>query len=273
MGPNFLTYPDALRAAAGHSVDLEGFEPSTSSVRLRRAPAALQALIFRVIGILPVRGGSVKTWVPQRSIKIRVNKDMENTYIFIVMVVSAYLIGSIPFGFLVARWRGVDISQVGSGNIGATNVGRNLGWKIGALVGVLDFMKGLSPVLLAQNIFTNDWQIIIISLVPVVGHIFPVWLNFKGGKGVATIFGVLAAYFGIPYFLVFLLLWILAVWLVKLMSLVNLITALIIPISFWLKYKQLNFVLLGLLLCVIIWLRHKENIKRLMAGKEHPLNY
>ncbi|HAF48123.1 MAG TPA: acyl-phosphate glycerol 3-phosphate acyltransferase [Anaerolineaceae bacterium] len=196
---------------------------------------------------------------------------MENTFIFIIMVLFAYLIGSIPFGFLVAKARGVDIKQVGSGNIGATNVARNLGWKIGAFVGVLDFLKGYLPVLLAREIFTQNWQILLLSLIPVIGHIFPVWLQFKGGKAVATIFGILAGFFGITYFLIFLLLWILAVWQVKLMSLVNLVAALLIPIAFWLKFNDLIFILFGLILCVIIWWRHSENIKRLLAGKENPI--
>jgi len=198
---------------------------------------------------------------------------MENTLIFIVMLFSAYLLGSVPFGFLVAKLRGVDIKQVGSGNIGATNVGRSLGWKLGALVGVLDFLKGYLPVLLARALFTQDSQVLVISLIPVVGHIFPVLLNFKGGKGVATIFGILAGFFGLGYFLIFLVIWILAVWQVKLMSLVNLITAILIPIAFWLKFNDWIFVLFGLLLCAIIWWRHKENIKRLLAGNEHPINY
>jgi glycerol-3-phosphate acyltransferase PlsY len=197
---------------------------------------------------------------------------MENTLIFIIMALSAYLFGSIPFGFLVAKWQGVDISQVGSGNIGATNVARNLGWKTGVLVGVLDFGKGYLPVILARHFLTQDWQILLISLMPVLGHIFSVWLNFHGGKGVATIFGLLGGFFGLGYFLIFLLIWILAVWQIKLMSLVNLVTALLIPIAFWLKYKELEFVLFGILLCAIIWWRHKENIKRLLAGKEHPIN-
>jgi glycerol-3-phosphate acyltransferase PlsY len=188
------------------------------------------------------------------------------------MVLFAYLIGSIPFGFLVAKARGVNIKQVGSGNIGATNVARNLGWKIGALVGVLDFLKGYLPVLLAREVFTQNWQILLISLIPVIGHIFPVWLQFKGGKAVATIFGILAGFFGIAYFLIFLLLWILAVWQVKLMSLVNLAVALLIPIAFWLKFNDLIFILFGLILCIIIWWRHSENIKRLLAGKENPIS-
>jgi glycerol-3-phosphate acyltransferase PlsY len=197
---------------------------------------------------------------------------MANPVIFIIIVISAYLLGSIPFGFLVAKWRGVDIKQVGSGNIGATNVARNLGWKIGAIVGILDFCKGFFVVLLAKYLFSLDWQIISISLLPVVGHIFPIWLNFKGGKGVATIFGVLAGFFGILYFLIFLIVWILAVKQVKLMSLVNLVVALLIPIAFWLKFNELVYILFGLILCVIIWWRHSENIKRLLAGKENPIN-
>jgi glycerol-3-phosphate acyltransferase PlsY len=199
---------------------------------------------------------------------------MGTFFVYIIACLITYLVGSIPFGFLAAKWRGIDISQVGSGNIGATNVARSLGWKIGALVGVLDFCKGFFAVYLALFLFLQDWhiwQMLSIALFSVIGHIFPIWLKFKGGKGVATIFGILAGFFGILYFLIFLLVWILAVKQIKLMSLVNLVTALLIPIAFWIKYNDLAFILFGLLLCVIIWWRHSENIKRLLAGEEHSI--
>jgi glycerol-3-phosphate acyltransferase PlsY len=195
----------------------------------------------------------------------------DNSVLFFACIL-AYLIGSIPVGFLVAKARGIDISQVGSGNMGATNITRNLGWKLGVLVGILDFGKSFLPILLARRFFTQDWHILLIAIIPVIGHIFPVWLNFKGGKGVATIFGILAAFFGLHCFLIFLLLWFLVVKLVKLMSLVNLVVGLLLPLAFWMKFRELPFTLFGLLLGIIIWWSHRENIKRLLAGNENRID-
>ncbi len=188
-----------------------------------------------------------------------------------VSCISAYLIGSIPFGFMIAKYRGVDISKVGSGNIGATNIARNLGWRLGAVVGVLDFAKSFIPALLARALFDQTGLVLLVSIMPVLGHIFPIWLNFHGGKGVATIFGLLGAYFGILYFLGFLALWLIAVQMVHLMSLVNLVLALLLPLAFWIKFEQIVFLLFGLLLCAIIWISHRSNIKRLIAGEENPI--
>jgi acyl phosphate:glycerol-3-phosphate acyltransferase len=194
---------------------------------------------------------------------------MEKNMIFFISCILAYLIGSIPFGFLVAKMRGIDISQVGSGNIGATNIARNLGWKLGAVVGILDFAKSFIPVLMAKVLFAQTGLVLLVSIMPVIGHIFPVWLHFKGGKGVATIFGLLGAYFGMLYFLGFLVIWLFAVKKIRLMSLVNLVVALLIPLAFWLKFNELAFILFGLMLCSIIWISHRANIKRLLAGKEN----
>ncbi len=197
---------------------------------------------------------------------------MNQTLLLIISCVVAYLIGSIPFGYLVAKLRGINIREVGSGNIGATNIARNLGWKLGAVVGVLDFMKGFFPVLLARLLFDEVGYVLLISIMPIVGHIFPIWLHFRGGKGVASIFGLLGAYFGLPTFLGFLLAWFLVVKQIRLMSLVNLVVALLIPVAFWLKYVQAAFILFGVLLGGIIWVTHRANIKRLLAGEENKIN-
>ncbi len=189
--------------------------------------------------------------------------------ILFISCILAYLIGSIPFGFLIAKMQGINISQVGSGNIGATNIARNLGWKLGAVVGVLDFAKSFVPILVARALFAQTGLVLLVSIMPVIGHIFPVWLHFKGGKGVATIFGLLGAYFGILYFLGFLAVWLFAIKKIRLMSLVNLIVALLIPLAFWFKFNQVAFMLFGLLLGGIIWISHRANIKRLLAGEEN----
>src|SRR5262245_10739059 len=120
--------------------------------------------------------------------------------------VLAYLVGAIPFGYLIARWRGIDIFKEGSGNIGATNVARILGKKIGAAVFLLDFAKGACPVALAlalkpailvdadgaAGLFSKGWFEVGAGLAAFLGHLFPVYLGFRGGKGVATGAGVVA---------------------------------------------------------------------------------
>src|SRR5438132_7180067 len=115
-------------------------------------------------------------------------------------LLASYLFGAIPFGYLVARWRGVDILSLGSGNIGATNVGRVLGRRFGILVFILDFAKGALPTVMAAGVcraFENSapamhWLPVLAGLSAVVGHLFPIFLSFHGGKGVATGAGVVA---------------------------------------------------------------------------------
>src|SRR5690242_10288431 len=96
----------------------------------------------------------------------------------------SYLLGSIPFGLLVARAKGVDLRKVGSGNVGATNVVRTLGKPLGFMVFALDFLKGLVPTLVGRA--DDDAVALLFGIAAVLGHVFPVWLKFKGGKGVAT---------------------------------------------------------------------------------------
>ena len=198
---------------------------------------------------------------------------MIDSLLLLFFALLAYLAGSIPSGYLVAKARGVDIRKVGSGNIGGTNVTRALGVKWGAVVGVLDFLKSYIPSYLALHYLKADWQVLFISIMPVIGHVYPVWLNFRGGKGVATIFGILTAYFGLLFFLVWFVIWYLAVKFIKLMSLVNLLMALIFPLLFWLKFHSWLFAAFGFLLTILVWWSHRANIKRLLAGNENLTNY
>jgi len=200
-----------------------------------------------------------------------VKQGMNEQWMVLLVGIFAYLIGSIPVGFLVARAKGINIKLVGSGNIGATNITRSLGLFWGATVGVVDFLKGFLPALFIQRYFTQDWLVFLLCLLPVIGHIFPLWLNFKGGKGVATIFGIIAAFFGLPFFFAFLVIWFIVVKLVNVMSLVNLVMALLFPLAFWIKFKDVPHVLFGLILSLIIWWSHRKNLQRLIAGKENRI--
>lgn len=192
--------------------------------------------------------------------------------LIILFALFAYLLGSIPFGYLVAKIKGIDIRRVGSGNIGGTNVWRTLGLGWGLLVGIFDALKSFLPVLLAGRYITS-WGIVVIALMPLLGHVFPVWLNFRGGKGVATMFGTILFFFGWRGLLIWLAAWLVLLFLTRIMSLTNLIMVVALPLLFWLGYHDLPHVLYGLAIWVLIWWCHRENIQRLFAGRERQLEY
>lgn len=185
-----------------------------------------------------------------------------------LLIIFGYLLGSIPWGLLISKTKGIDIRKVGSGNIGGTNVVRGLGLKWGLLVGVLDVLKGVVPIFLATKFLSIDWQITSVAIAPVLGHIFPVWLSFKGGKGIATTVGVLFVLLGWQELLILLLIWLLILAIFRIMSLTNLLLASFLPLALWLNYFSLSYLILSLALLALIWWAHRENIQRLKEGKE-----
>ncbi|HTE49561.1 MAG TPA: glycerol-3-phosphate 1-O-acyltransferase PlsY [Kofleriaceae bacterium] len=193
------------------------------------------------------------------------------------LVVAAYLLGSIPTGYLVGRHRGVDVRQQGSGNIGATNVARTLGRKLGILVLFLDALKGAAPVALwrladigprlhlggplAPYVFTA------FGLAPIIGHCFPVWLRFRGGKGVATALGVflvadpLVVLIGVAVFAVLYTL-------TRIVSIGSLSASLVIPTAAALLGRPWPVVALAAGGAVLIIGKHHQNIRRLLRRRE-----
>jgi glycerol-3-phosphate acyltransferase PlsY len=186
----------------------------------------------------------------------------------VLLIVFGYLLGSIPWGLLISKTKGVDIRKVGSGNIGGTNVVRGLGFKWGLLVGILDLLKGVIPIFLAAKFLSLDWQIALVAITPVLGHIFPIWLNFKGGKGVATTVGLLFVVLGWQKFLVLLLIWLLILAIFRIMSFTNLLLISFLPLALWFNYFSLAYLILGLALFALVWWAHRENIQRLKEDKE-----
>jgi glycerol-3-phosphate acyltransferase PlsY len=186
----------------------------------------------------------------------------------ILLIIFGYLLGSIPWGLLISKLKGVDIRKVGSGNIGGANVVRGLGLKWGLLVGVLDVLKGVIPIFLATKFLSFDWQIASVAIAPVLGHIFPVWLNFRGGKGVATTVGVLFVLLEWPEILILLLIWLLILAIFRVMSFTSLLLVSFLPLILWFNSFSLAYFILGLLLFILIWWAHRENIQRLKEGKE-----
>jgi acyl phosphate:glycerol-3-phosphate acyltransferase len=184
----------------------------------------------------------------------------------LVAALIGYLCGSIPFGLILAKAAGLgDVRKVGSGNIGATNVLRLGNRKIAALTLLLDVLKGTVPVLL-MNHFGDSHAGIIAGLAAMAGHIFPVWLGFKGGKGVATNVGVL---FGLywPLGLIFIGVWLVLAFLFRFSSLAALAASLLSP--FWVfVFGRMEFFWPTALVALAIWAMHRENIRRLMKNKE-----
>lgn len=186
----------------------------------------------------------------------------------IILVVAAYLLGSIPTGLLLARAFGVDIRSAGSGNIGATNVYRTLGRKVGILTLAGDCLKGLIPVLAANYLGVADGWIALTGLAAFLGHVYTVFLGFKGGKGVATALGV---FLGVspPAVLAALAIFSLVLWKWRYVSLASVTAAAAMPVIVALAEHNSMLTLMSLVIAAIVILKHRENIARLKAGTEN----
>jgi len=212
-----------------------------------------------------------------------------------IWVILAYLSGSVSYALLLGKMRGVDIREHGSGNVGATNAGRVLGRKWGVLCFVLDVLKGAVPVALAGwwmgwmgHAHASDdgstvwqWQWLAVAVAGVLGHVFPIWLKFKGGKGVATGFGVLLGFYPMLTWPVLLgaLTWAIFAKLFRYVSLASMVAAVMLPIyliAITLVRQQSVETILPLLvvtglMALLVVVRHTANIKRLLAGTESRL--
>jgi len=191
---------------------------------------------------------------------------------------AAYLIGSFPSGYLAGRAHGVDLRKEGSGNIGATNALRVLGKKTGYVVFAADIFKGWLAVMAA---FLIGWLAAPAQIIPfgvlgaicgMVGHVFPVWLGFQGGKGISTSGGVMLALFPIEVFLFGLAAWLVLFFVTRYVSVASLAAALALPVgsAIMLAFGKCDWLRVGIatLMCILAVWRHKENIQRLLAGTE-----
>ena len=205
-----------------------------------------------------------------------------------IFIVVAYLLGSVPFAFLIAKAHGKDLRTIGSGNIGATNLARALGRKWGYICFALDVLKGFipmaglpavagrpdSPALLAL------W--LAVGMAAILGHVLPIYLGFKGGKGVATSFGValgLWPYFTIPG-LIALAVWVAVVLIWRYVSLASICGAVVFPVALligimavpaWTASALWPLLIAAIAIPAMVVIRHRENIKRLLAGTESKI--
>lgn len=183
-------------------------------------------------------------------------------------LVLGYLLGSIPFGIILTRLAGgPDLRTIGSGNIGATNVLRTGNKKLAALTLIGDMLKGTAAVVLAGWLLGGKSAALAAGLGAFLGHLFPVWLRFKGGKGVATFLGILI---GLKWSiaLIFAAVWISIAYLTKYSSLSALIASLLTPLLFWFWVRDVQMAGLMAILALLLWFMHRENITRLLAGRE-----
>ena len=197
-------------------------------------------------------------------------------------ILIAYLLGSIPFGYIVYKSHtGKDIRDAGSGNIGATNILRNLGKKAGIVVLTGDCLKGTISVLFALYLYNLGISLpfkitrlefgLFIGLIAVIGHLFPIYIGFKGGKGVATALGIFLPIVPLAILIV-VIVFIVIVWLTKYVSAASITGAIILPIAIHFIYSTETGILkISVLLSLFVIFKHRKNIKRLINGTENKI--
>ncbi len=182
-------------------------------------------------------------------------------------ILTAYAIGSVPFALLLAHWRGSDLRHVGSGNLGAANVARASGVAIGVMVALLDISKGALSVTVARHLTSQPAAPAVAGLAAIVGHIYPVWLRFRGGKGVATacgVFTVLMPVAAVPALTIFAI----TVWVTKYISLGSVLATLALPPIAYLAGASVSAFVAAIAAAALIVFRHRSNLVRLQRGRE-----
>jgi len=193
---------------------------------------------------------------------------MNDQMLLILVLAGAYLLGSIPTGLLLGKAYGIDVRKEGSGNIGATNLYRTVGRKVGVMTLVGDCLKGMLPVLAVKYSSLPVEYAAWVGLAAFCGHVFSVFLRFRGGKGVATALGVflalspLAVAIAVGVFVVLMLVW-------RYVSLGSIAAAAVMPIAVWALGEGRVVGVVTMIVAVIVIIRHSENIKRLVAGTEN----
>ena len=189
----------------------------------------------------------------------------------ILLIPLCYLLGSIPSGYLLGKWfKGIDLREVGSGSTGTTNVLRNVGRLPAFIVFTIDVLKGAAAVLIAKFLELNDWVQVFAGLAAIFGHIWSIWINGKGGKAVATGFGM---FLGLNFTvgLASLGIFLLMITFSKIVSLSSLVATTTLPILMILTKGSISYITISIIALIIIFWKHRDNIKRLISGKEPNL--
>ena len=204
---------------------------------------------------------------------LRFNRDLATALVTVILtslllLALGYLLGSMPNGYLAGRWlKSIDLRQCGSGSTGATNVLRNVGKGPALVVFLLDVGKGALAVLLAKSVGLSDWIQVLVGLAALAGHIWPVWLGWKGGKAVATGLGMflgLAWPVGLACFGLFMA----VISIFRIVSLSSVVAAIGLPVLMLISGGSSAYLVVSLVASMLVLWRHRSNIERLIAGTE-----
>ena len=189
----------------------------------------------------------------------------------VLALLLGYVVGSLPIGFVLATWmKGIDLRRAGSGNVGAANVYRTAGLALAILVVVIDIAKGAGGVLIASRLAPGVTPPVTAGVAAIIGHVYPVWLKFRGGKGVATACGaflVLTPFATAIAASVF----VMTVWVTRYVSLGSVLSTAALPALAWVSDAPMPVVIGGVIAAILIIERHKSNLSRLQAGTERRL--
>ena len=187
---------------------------------------------------------------------------------FLIWIAIGYLSGSIPTGYWIGKLKGIDLTSIGSGSTGATNVLRNLGKGPAVITLIIDALKGFLPVYFADKFVSCSFIVASVAIFCLIGHSKSIFLKFKGGKSSATGLGVMLA-LGWQVALILFLIWIIVVYTTKYSSLGSIVAVPLVPISFYLVHKPLAYIGFGIFATIyIVFIRHRGNIQRLLKGTE-----
>ena len=195
---------------------------------------------------------------------------MQNYLIITSFILGSYVLSSISFALLISKFKKIDLRQVGSGNLGATNVYRALGFKFAILVFILDAAKGLVPTYLAMHYFSNPVWHVAIGLITIIGHSLSIFVKFKGGKGVATGLGVIMALNPLVA-AILAAVGFTSIAITRYVAPTSILCAVMAPILFYVFKSPEEYIIFISIIASVIVFRHKDNITRLIQGKENKV--
>ncbi len=195
----------------------------------------------------------------------------------IIVLLFSYLLGSIPNGYIFGKqFAGKDIRNYGSGNVGATNVARVAGYKIGLIVAILDITKGFLSVYIAKSLLLPEYSMVFIfiaAILAISGHDWSIFLSFQGGKGVATSVGVILSLFPLSFIVLFIV-WVVMIFLTKMVSVGSILGAISLPISILFIYSsKSSYIIFGIIIAALVIFSHRSNIKRILKGNENKMSW
>lgn len=195
----------------------------------------------------------------------------------ILVLLFSYLLGSIPNGYIFGKqFAGKDIRNYGSGNVGATNVARVAGYKVGLLVAILDITKGFLSVYIAKSFLLPEYSMAFVftaAILAIIGHNWSMFLSFQGGKGVATSVGVILSLFPLSFIVLFIV-WITMIFITKMVSVGSILGAISLPISILFIYSsESSYIIFGIIIAGLVIFSHRSNIKRILKGNENKMTW